>query len=357
MMFFSRSAQSGRSIAIAVAFIVWPFLLFAMSNFDLVPLRTSRVTLADGDALVETRYHPLGVFGLLIPAVAAVSGVAFLLAARIHRLTDESARQNAALKAKLARELDLVRKHLAANESYGRFLANAQQRLSGLEADKVRVIVGLFLAENQRMHRSIVEYKKRIEDYTREIEALRVSLNWAEEEALTDPLTGIGNRRKFDAALAEAIRASEDGRSPLSLIICDIDHFKAVNDAFGHRIGDEVIKTFARMLVTSIRDVDTVTRYGGEEFAIILPGIDEAAAASIAERMRAQLEIKKLTIRQTKRDVGRLTASFGVAERRQDDGVETLVHRTDGQLYKAKAAGRNRVERAGKETSKSGNSP
>lgn len=354
MIFFSRSA--GRSIAIAVAFAVWPFFLLAMSNFDLVPLRTSRVTLADGDALVETRYHPLGVFGLLIPAVAVVSGVALLLVSRIHRLTDESARQNAALRAKLARELGLVREHLAANESYGRFLANAQQRLSGLsEVDQVRLIVALLLAENQRMQRSSVEYKKRIEDCTREIETLRVSLSWAEEEALTDPLTGIGNRRKFDVVLAEAIRASEDGRSPLSLIICDIDHFKAVNDAFGHRIGDEVIKTFARMLVTSVRDADTVTRYGGEEFAIILPGTDEAAAASIAERMRVQLEIKKLTIRQTKREVGRLTASFGVAERRQDDGVEALVHRTDGQLYKAKAAGRNRVERA--RTSKSGNSP
>jgi diguanylate cyclase (GGDEF)-like protein/PAS domain S-box-containing protein len=168
--------------------------------------------------------------------------------------------------------------------------------------------------------------------------ALRASEAEVRRLALTDPLTGVGNRRRLDEALRTEISRMHryDGR--LSAVMTDLDHFKRINDRHGHQVGDQVLQEFARLLQSHCRDIDLVARFGGEEFVILMPevGLDEARAC--AERMRATLA--QATIPPLAEPV---TASFGVAELAPGEDGEALLRRADEALYAGKAAGRDRV--------------
>jgi diguanylate cyclase len=317
----------------------------------LSPFRTLQTVQGDGTI---TQYNPLGILGLAVLGMAVIAGVIGLIAwaspvleglsNSAVKAADTTQKASQKLDRELAQVLVLIRGHIASSESYAKSLASAQTRLAGLtEAEQVRVIVSLLVAENERMRRDGSELNVKLEQSRKQIEDLRTSLSVAEEVVLKDPLTGVGNRRCFDVMMEKAIAGIAKDRTPLSLIIGDIDHFKRVNDAFGHQVGDEIIKMFSRVIETSVRDGDTVIRYGGEEFAVILPTTDQEAATAIAERIRRQFESKKLTIRETNQKVGLLTASFGVAQFRLGDDADTFFKRADAKLYDAKSAGRNRV--------------
>jgi diguanylate cyclase (GGDEF)-like protein/PAS domain S-box-containing protein len=158
-----------------------------------------------------------------------------------------------------------------------------------------------------------------------------------------DHLTGLANRRAFfDAAELELGRSKHAPRD-IALILFDADHFKAVNDRFGHPAGDAVLRHLADTLADTFREVDVVARIGGEEFAVLLPSTDLAAAAAVAERLRALVEASAVTV-----DAApiRYTVSAGVAVMSDDaDGLDGMLKRADLALYAAKAAGRNRVHR------------
>ena len=175
-----------------------------------------------------------------------------------------------------------------------------------------------------------------------EVEKLKEELLHARREASVDALTGLKNRRAFDLMLAELVAKNE----LFSLIIMDVDHFKQTNDQHGHLIGDRVLRQLARLLTASTRTTDTVTRYGGEEFAILLPktGLDDAMR--VAEKLRST--IARLTMRRTDTggNLGKITASFGVAEHLRRESGHDTVARADAALYKAKNTGRNRVKAA-----------
>ncbi len=159
----------------------------------------------------------------------------------------------------------------------------------------------------------------------------------AARRADTDALTGIPNRQAFNEAMAREVARARRFRQPLAMVIVDLDHFKRVNDQYGHPVGDQVLVGAARMLSTRVRESDLVARWGGEEFAVITTMTDAAGAARLAEKLRALLEVTHLG------PVGAMTASFGVAELHSDDTVESLVRRADEALYAAKTGGRNRV--------------
>ncbi|HET8734330.1 MAG TPA: diguanylate cyclase, partial [Anaeromyxobacteraceae bacterium] len=153
----------------------------------------------------------------------------------------------------------------------------------------------------------------------------------------TDALTGIANRQGFNEAMAREFARSRRFRHPLSIVLVDLDHFKRVNDEHGHAVGDQVLAGTARLLATRVRESDFVARWGGEEFAVIASMTDAAGAARLAEKLRDRLEATRLG------PDGGVTASFGVAEMRPDDTVQTMVRRADEALYAAKDGGRNRV--------------
>ena len=154
--------------------------------------------------------------------------------------------------------------------------------------------------------------------------------------AATDGLTGIANRRSFERALEQEIARATRSQLPLGLLMVDIDHFKALNDAHGHQVGDEVLREVARVIADCCRQFDTACRYGGEEFAVLLPGCDADSAARTARRLRvaiAQLE-----------GAAPVTASLGVASWPVHAAdAASLVQRADDALYASKRAGRNRV--------------
>jgi two-component system cell cycle response regulator len=167
----------------------------------------------------------------------------------------------------------------------------------------------------------------------------------AELEALsrTDALTGVGNRRAFDEALLREVPRAQRYRVPLSLVMVDLDHFKKVNDEYGHSGGDEVLRHFGRLVKAVIRESDSAFRYGGEEFALLLPHTDAESACVGARRLVERLAATPVGMGKDR--VLRVTCSAGVAG--LDAGADEMVARADAALYAAKRGGRNQVQRAG----------
>ena len=162
-----------------------------------------------------------------------------------------------------------------------------------------------------------------------------------ERQALVDELTGLANRRQGDEALAAELTRVDRLGGPVGLILADLDDFKAVNDAYGHPTGDAVLREFADVLRENVREIDVAVRWGGEEFAVILPGSDVEGSAEVAERIRRALAARSI-VSVDGAEI-RVTASFGVAASATGMTAETLVDAADDALYRAKRAGKDRV--------------
>ena len=157
--------------------------------------------------------------------------------------------------------------------------------------------------------------------------------------AVTDPLTGIFNRRKLHEVLRYEISRKYRYKSDLSIVMCDIDYFKKINDEFGHHAGDNVIKLITKVINQNIRKPDVFARWGGEEFVILMPNTGINSACMVANKLQAAISSTEFP------DVGRVTASFGVALFDSEaDTADTFINRSDKALYKAKEGGRNDVQ-------------
>ena len=165
-------------------------------------------------------------------------------------------------------------------------------------------------------------------------------------QAMTDPLTGLGNRRYLqDQAAMEIARARRSG-APLSLVAIDLDHFKRINDEYGHDVGDLVLQAFAKTTKQLLRDGDVLCRMGGEEFAVLLPDTTREQAMQVAERLRQALETSPVNVGHEVTEDGRLnyTASLGVTRvMAEEPSLNPAIKRTDRGLYIAKEQGRNQV--------------
>ncbi len=240
--------------------------------------------------------------------------------------------------------LDIVRTYIDAGERYSVSLAQAGRNLpKSASPEEIGIIVKFLLAENAKMQNEASSLKKSLEQSKSQIDKLRSHLAEAQEVSMRDPLTSLSNRRRFDDSLARELADAREHGTPLCLVLADIDNFKKVNDHFGHTIGDEILKMFSRVLKDNVCARDTVARYGGEEFAVILPETEVERALQITERMRTQLEGMRLALNASGQAIGKVTASFGIAELSVGDDADTLVQRADEKLYQAKCAGRNRV--------------
>lgn len=158
-----------------------------------------------------------------------------------------------------------------------------------------------------------------------------------EKLASVDLLTGAMNRRSFMDVAEREMQRSSRHEKPLSLIFCDIDNFKVINDNHGHNIGDKVLKSFASIISQNIRKNDYLVRWGGEEFLVLAPEIDETQAAKLAENLR------QMTAKLCMSKVKNITCSFGVAQMKKDESLENLHKRADEAMYKAKKLGKNKV--------------
>lgn len=251
---------------------------------------------------------------------------------------------NKRLERELADVLAAVQGHIDTSETYCGSLSRKTQSLNAQpSAETLRSLIETLLSENAAMRAKTVTLAKSLEQSKSQVNSLHAALIESRICAETDPLTGIANRRGFQERLRDEIGRSKINGRRFCLVLADIDHFKRVNDTFGHIIGDEVLRYFARILQRQAVSDGCVARYGGEEFALILPGTGHAAAKQCAELLREQFNAVRLVVSESKEQIGEVSASFGVAEHLAGEPLESLVQRADERLYKAKAAGRNRV--------------
>lgn len=191
-------------------------------------------------------------------------------------------------------------------------------------------VVGGFISQlRHKLHERNIDLRRtmaRLNQANAELEVL----------AERDPLTGVYNRRRLFERLEEEVERSRRGYSPLSVCMLDVDHFKQVNDRHGHQAGDEVLRQVASTIATSLRSIDSLGRYGGEEFVLVLPQTPRDGAREKAERVRGAVDLSCACGEA-------LTVSIGVAGYRPGDSVDTLLARADAALYAAKERGRNRV--------------
>ncbi|MEM1140169.1 MAG: GGDEF domain-containing protein [Pseudomonadota bacterium] len=247
--------------------------------------------------------------------------------------------------------LETVRAAGLDTKNYGDTLASVSDILgreegnaAGLPAPAMNALVGQLVSATKQMRARTAALETRLEEANEEMGELRQNLNDIRKEAITDSLTGLGNRKYFDECLVDkSAEAAEEGQ-PLCLVMGDIDHFKSFNDTWGHQTGDQVLRLVAQCIKDNVKGQDQPARYGGEEFAVVLPHTPLEGAKRLADQIRQAVQSKKVVKRSTGEDLGQITMSFGAAQWVPGEGIEVLIQRADTCLYAAKQAGRNQVK-------------
>jgi diguanylate cyclase len=247
----------------------------------------------------------------------------------------------------LSKELDSVSKAIESaretNDAYDAELASASQTF-GQQPEAIKAVVETLATATQKVRRETKTLESQLADTTAEVTRLREHLEVVRREAMTDGLTNLANRRAFDEALARAISvAGEPGGHPVSLAIIDIDHFKVFNDNWGHQTGDQVLRYVASVIGRAGHGRRTAARFGGEEFALIMPGEDARAALPFLEQIREEVGSRVLKRRSTDEDLGAVNVSIGLAEHSPGEKCAALLERADAALYASKRGGRNRT--------------
>ena len=237
-----------------------------------------------------------------------------------------------------------VRASIGVTGNFDNVLTEVSDSLGSVSSsDALGELVKRLANETKEVHSDSKKLVGALAQSKSEITELRRQLECATSEALTDALTGLGNRRYFDERLNAEIQEHQEDDSELCLLLVDIDHFKRFNDTHGHAVGDQVLRVIARVLTDRVRGRDSACRFGGEEFAIILPETKLEDAETVANQIRTMLAARKLTNKSTGADFGTITASLGVASHQPGEPMAAFVDRADKALYRAKNNGRNQV--------------
>ncbi|MBA5760769.1 GGDEF domain-containing protein [Vibrio sp. 404] len=208
-----------------------------------------------------------------------------------------------------------------------------------MSLDEVMAVIRQLVSESRDIRHSTSFLSNQLSTASNEISRLKSQLADVQREALFDSLSGLYNRRSFDNDIQTLCQSEQN----FCLILADIDHFKTYNDNYGHLFGDSVIRGLARRLQSSCRDGITAYRFGGEEFALVVPNRNLRVARQFAESLRRAVEKLSIKDRRSGKQVGNITASFGVTERSEGESAESIIERSDQLLYEAKHLGRNRV--------------
>ena len=240
--------------------------------------------------------------------------------------------------------MSLLTDALGMSANYDASLNGASEKLSAAKTpDQVKGVVESLLRSTREMRETNKALEERLMLSKNEISNLQQSLEAIRAESLTDPLTGLGNRKYFDRMIATAVQDALATGEPLSLLMFDIDHFKSFNDSYGHLTGDQVLRLVGMSLKQTIKGQDITARYGGEEFAVVLPSTALRQALTVADHIRRAVMAKELKKKSTGEILGRVTISVGVSMLKPGDDPDALIERADACLYAAKRNGRNRV--------------
>ncbi|MFL5115742.1 MAG: GGDEF domain-containing protein [Microvirga sp.] len=212
-----------------------------------------------------------------------------------------------------------------------------------IDRSKVRDVIASIVNATKDVASTNETLDARLKETRSEIETLRETLEAVRIESLTDALTGVSNRKHFEETLIRAIERAGQDRSPLALIVIDIDHFKRFNDTYGHLTGDQVLKLVGMTMREAVKSKATLARFGGEEFAIILPETTMQPARALADTIRQSVMSRELVKRSTGESLGKVTISAGVAVLREGDTAVSLLERADQCMYMGKRMGRNRT--------------
>ncbi|WP_315742017.1 GGDEF domain-containing protein [Bradyrhizobium sp. SZCCHNR1075] len=240
--------------------------------------------------------------------------------------------------------MNLITDTLGITASYDASLAEADQKLASVTSrEQLFEIVEALARSTREMRETNRALEQRLSLSKTEISDLQQSLEAIRAESLTDPLTGLGNRKYFDRMIDMAVETALATCLPLSLLMFDIDHFKSFNDSYGHLTGDQVLRLVGLSLKQAIKGQDITARYGGEEFAVVLPNTALRQALTVADQIRRAVMAKELKKKSTGEVLGRVTISVGVSMLKPGDDTDALIERADACLYAAKRSGRNRV--------------
>jgi len=229
-------------------------------------------------------------------------------------------------------------------EKFESLVSVAANKLSvNMSVQDIRNVLDEVIVETNKIGKSGKTTLQRLKEATDELELLQKEFKETKTELLVDSLTGVGNRKAFNEALATSIKESATDDDCLCLLMIDIDYFKNFNDKYGHIVGDEVLKLVANNIKKPVRGRDYVARFGGEEFAVILPKTSLQGAKVVGENIRSLLDKINMKRISTSEYLGKITVSIGAGLYRQGEFVEEFVNRSDKALYFAKETGRNRV--------------
>jgi diguanylate cyclase len=260
------------------------------------------------------------------------------------RTTDRIDKVGARVISEIDDVMTLITDALGMTAAFGHSLDGATRELvAAHDRDSVKSVVESLVKSTIEMRENNKVLEARLIGSKQEINNLQQSLEAIRAETLTDPLTGLGNRKYFDRAIEDAVKSAINQGEPLSLLMFDIDHFKSFNDNYGHLTGDQVLRLVAMSLKATIKGQDITARYGGEEFAVVLPNTALRQALTVADHIRRAVMSKELKKKSTGEILGRVTISVGVSMLQNGDDTDSLIERADACLYAAKRNGRNRV--------------
>ena len=249
--------------------------------------------------------------------------------------------------------IDLLTKAMAAgdndNQVYNEKIYKQSEKLEKITLlDDIKKIKNELIIEVESIRETVREKElhdsEKLEKLSKKVNTLNVELEKAKEESVKDGLTGVYNRKAFDRYIKELIERNTVTKAPFSILLLDIDDFKKINDNFGHQTGDRVLVAMANKCSGFIRNDDFLTRYGGEEFVVVLPGASLRNAVKKGKLICKEIAKSRYTLGEGKEDtVISITVSIGASVHKKGDTVKTIIERADKALYAAKQAGKNRV--------------
>lgn len=212
------------------------------------------------------------------------------------------------------------------------------------EPEQIQHVIEDIIKDTNNMAKYSKQLNEKVEAANSQISSLSKKLEETKKDVLIDALTGLNNRRAFDGKLSSLFDNFKQNEEFFSILMLDIDYFKKFNDEYGHQIGDEVLRIVGSHLKENLKGKDFPSRYGGEEFIVILPNTAIQKAKIVAEIIRSEISNIRLKIKKTGKTLGDITVSIGVSELRKGDTSASVVERADAALYFAKNAGRNNVK-------------